>query len=60
MEDGSLDIKALKASTKRISTRLSFEDRPEETERISKYNDSDFGQKFVGIADESPFIDVKK
>ena len=60
LEDGSLDIKALKASTKRISTRLSFEDRPEETERISKYNDSDFGQKFVGIADESPFIDVKK
>ncbi|KAE8305223.1 Ankyrin repeat protein 1 [Giardia duodenalis] len=58
LEDGSLDIKALKASTKRIGARLSIDDKPAETERISKCDD--FSQKFVGIADESPFIDVKK
>ncbi|EFO62083.1 Spindle pole protein, putative [Giardia lamblia P15] len=58
LEDGSLDIKALKESAKHISTRLSIDDKPVETERISKYGD--FSQKFIGIADESPFIDVKK
>lgn len=58
LDDGSLDIKALRTSPKRASTHLSLDDRPEKARGVSRY--SGFDQKFVGIADESPFIDVKK
>lgn len=58
LDDGSLDIKALKTSPKRASIRLNLDGKPEKANNISTYSGCD--QEFVGIADESPFIDVKK